>query len=161
MSSVDLRAHLSRISAAKREAEKLRIWAAACQLANLRDESNAVVDEALELLREFEAKVRLVLLLALWCGRHRAAAALPGAVVDWLLALVVLLVAWADAAAGGRTCNLQWQTPACTCLRPLQQAKVQRPQLLQRCEVLWRWDALAWSLRVAGSTSWISFGGST
>jgi hypothetical protein len=67
MASVDVRAHLSRISAAKRAAEELRNFAAACSLANLRDESNAVVDEALELLREFEAKVRLALLLQLQC----------------------------------------------------------------------------------------------
>eukprot|EP00882_Tetradesmus_deserticola_P009379 GHRQ01009899.1.p2 GENE.GHRQ01009899.1~~GHRQ01009899.1.p2 ORF type:complete len:363 (+),score=86.88 GHRQ01009899.1:277-1365(+) len=56
MAHVDVRAHLSRISAAKRAVEELRVDVASCKLATLREDSNAVADEAVELLREIEAQ---------------------------------------------------------------------------------------------------------
>jgi hypothetical protein len=57
MATVDVGDRLGRISAARRAAEDLRIFAAGLSKhANLRDDSNAVAAEALELLREFENK---------------------------------------------------------------------------------------------------------
>ncbi|WIA08465.1 hypothetical protein OEZ85_007902 [Tetradesmus obliquus] len=54
MASVDVHEHLTRISAAKQAAEELRVFAASCKHASLRDGSNAVVDEVLQLLRGLE-----------------------------------------------------------------------------------------------------------
>lgn len=107
MAHVDVRAHLRRISAARRAAEELRSFAASCKLASLREDSNAVADEALELLREFEANVGLAMLcllpLQLCCA------------VDTLLLprfRLLLVVARAEAATDEGAVLAQLHAPA-------------------------------------------------